>query len=110
MQDLNADASFARPRETTTTGGALLNIPVGLIAKAMAALGLLSKDQVVVEVLAEKAERGHCFRDQADGNVEKCAACCRRFSWTGKRGIGVEVLHAALRSRVECKMLRPAAA
>ncbi len=44
MQDLNADASFARPRETTTTGGALLNIPVGLIAKAMAALGLLSKD------------------------------------------------------------------
>jgi uncharacterized membrane protein YkgB len=44
MQDLNADASFARPRETTTTGGALLDIPVGLIAKAMAALGLLSKD------------------------------------------------------------------
>jgi len=46
MQDLNAEGSFTRPRETTTTttGGALLNIPVGLIAKAMAALGLLSKD------------------------------------------------------------------
>src|SRR6266404_2015036 len=35
-------ARLPRPRETTTTtGGALLNIPVGLIAKAMAALGLL---------------------------------------------------------------------
>jgi len=46
MQDLNAEGSFTRPRETTTTtiGGALLDIPVGLIAKAMAALGLLSKD------------------------------------------------------------------
>jgi uncharacterized membrane protein YkgB len=44
MQDLNADASFARPRETTPTGSTLLDIPVRLITKAMAALGLLSKD------------------------------------------------------------------
>ena len=44
MQDLNADASFARPRETTSTGSTLLDIPVRLITKVMAALGLLAKD------------------------------------------------------------------
>ena len=44
MQELNAEASFDRPREKTPAGHALLDIPIALLTKAMARLGLLSKD------------------------------------------------------------------
>src|SRR5229473_4219511 len=44
MQELNAEASFDRPREKTPAGHALLDIAVNLLTKGLARLGLLRKD------------------------------------------------------------------
>jgi len=44
MQDVKVEASYGSPRETTTAGDTLLNIPVNLLTKGMAHLGLLRKD------------------------------------------------------------------
>jgi uncharacterized membrane protein YkgB len=44
MQDANATASYGSSRQTAASAGGLLHIPVDLIAKAMARLGLLAND------------------------------------------------------------------
>ena len=44
MRDVKIEASVSTPREATAAGGALLNIPVDLLAKRLARLGLLTKD------------------------------------------------------------------
>ena len=44
MQDVNVEVSFGSPRETTTAADTLLNIPVNLLTRGMARLGLLRKD------------------------------------------------------------------
>src|SRR5882757_4208248 len=44
MQDVKIKASVGSPRETMAAGDALLNIPVNLLTKGLARLGLLRKD------------------------------------------------------------------
>ena len=44
MQDVKIEASVGSPRETMAAGDALLNIPVNLLTKGLARLGLLRKD------------------------------------------------------------------
>ena len=44
MEDANATASYGSSRQTTASAGGFLHIPVDLIAKAMARLGLLAND------------------------------------------------------------------
>ena len=44
MPDVKFGASFDSPRDAAATGGALLNIPVNLLTRALAGLGLLKED------------------------------------------------------------------
>ena len=44
MQDANVTAPYASSRQATASAGGLLNFPIDLIAKALARLGLLTKD------------------------------------------------------------------
>jgi uncharacterized membrane protein YkgB len=44
MQDDKIEASFGSPRETAPAGGAVLNIPVDLLARGLTRLGLLTRD------------------------------------------------------------------
>lgn len=44
MQEVKVEASFGSPRESTTAGDALLNIPISLLATGLTRLGLMRRD------------------------------------------------------------------
>ncbi len=44
MQEVKVEASFDSPRESPTSGDALLNIPVSLLARGLTHLGLMRRD------------------------------------------------------------------